>query len=85
MVGPAFGAVVLYPDHLHRQIDETNEWTYDLINGVYKAGFATTAQAYERHVAALFQALDRAEAHLAAQADGPYYFGSALTEVDIRL
>ncbi|KAG6032573.1 hypothetical protein E4U41_007206 [Claviceps citrina] len=84
-------AIQLYPEPLRSQIDETNSWTYDLINnGVYKAGFATTSEAYERNVRALFGALDRAEKHLAAQAqaeadNGPYYFGRHLTEADIRL
>lgn len=87
LIGEKYRQVHLYPEHLRAQIDEAHEWHYDKINnGVYKAGFATTQEAYERNVVALFDALDRAEAHLAKTAsEGPYWFGQTLTEVDIRL
>ncbi|KAJ4153417.1 hypothetical protein LMH87_009904 [Akanthomyces muscarius] len=76
----------LYPEALRSDIEDAHKWQYDLINnGVYKSGFATTADAYERNVTALFEALGRVEKHLQGQKEGPYYFGKTLTEVDIRL
>lgn len=80
----ADASVDLYPAGLRQAIDADNEWHYHLINnGVYKSGFATTQEAYERNVVALFAALDRAEQHLADH--GPFWFGDTITEVDIRL
>jgi glutathionyl-hydroquinone reductase len=54
---------------------------------VYKSGFATTQAAYESNVVGVFEALDKAEAHLASkkEGDGPFYFGKTITEADIRL
>lgn len=53
-----------------------------------KCGLAKTQEAYHAAVNNLFTSLDRIEAHLQAlQANnsGPYYFGSQITEADIRL
>jgi glutathionyl-hydroquinone reductase len=75
----------LYPEALRKEIDSVEEWHYnDINNGVYKSGFATTQSAYEKAVTALFTALDKSEAHFASH-EGPYWFGSQLTELDIRL
>jgi glutathionyl-hydroquinone reductase len=39
---------------------------------------------YDKAVTAVFHHLDKVEAHLSST-PGPYYFGSQLTEVDVRL
>ncbi|KAM3436000.1 hypothetical protein NHJ13734_005277 [Beauveria thailandica] len=76
----------IYPEALRTDIEDAHKWQYDFINnGVYKSGFATTAEAYEHNVISVFEALDRVEKHLQGQKEGPYYFGKTLTEVDIRL
>ncbi len=79
------GAVVgdYYPETLSAGIDEINDLVYDRVNnGVYKSGFATTQEAYEEAVTALFSALDMLEARLSARR---YLVGDRLTEADIRL
>lgn len=73
----------LYPINLREEIDSVNAWVYDDINnGVYKAGFATTQEAYQEAVEKVFQALSRLEQRLSKQS---YLVGGALTEADIRL
>lgn len=72
-----------YPQAHRPAIDAVNAWVYDSINnGVYKCGFATTQEAYETAVDALFAGLDRAEALLA---DRDYLVGDTATEADWRL
>ena len=73
----------LYPQALQTEIDAINEQVYVHINnGVYRAGFATTQQAYEDAVGRLFSMLDQLEERLAQQR---YLVGDQLTEADWRL
>jgi glutathionyl-hydroquinone reductase len=72
-----------YPEELRTEIDALNARVYDAINnGVYKAGFATTQEAYEEAVTALFAMLDELENRLGSQR---YLFGDRMTEADWRL
>lgn len=81
-----YKSVDLFPSSLRTEIDSSNEWIYnDVNNGVYKSGFATTQEAYEKAVTTLFSSLDKIEAHLADSKNAPYFFGSEITEADIRL
>ena len=76
-------AVNFSPNELLPQIDELNAFIYPNINnGVYRAGFATTQQAYEDAVKDVFMALDKLEGMLANQR---YLVGGQITEVDWRL
>lgn len=71
------------PDDLRDDIDAINDRIYDAVNnGVYKAGFATTQDAYESAVVPLFAMLDELEERLATRR---YLFGERLTEADWRL
>ena len=61
---------------LNRQVYES------LNNGVYKAGFASSQEAYDEAVSGVFAMLDQLETRLG---DGrPYLCGDTLTETDIR-
>ena len=72
-----------YPEQLRIDIDEINDYIYDHINnGVYKAGFATSQQAYEDAVYPLFEALDKLDKRLSTKC---FLCGDMLTEADIRL
>src|SRR5699024_8751514 len=72
-----------YPEALREDINAINAVVYDNVNnGVYKAGFATSQQAYEEAVISLFEALDELEARLD---ENRYLCGSRLTEADWRL
>ncbi|MCT4480516.1 glutathione S-transferase C-terminal domain-containing protein, partial [Peribacillus frigoritolerans] len=72
-----------YPEPLRTTIDTLNERIYPAVNnGVYRAGFATSQQAYERAFDDVFAELDHLEQHLS---DHRYLAGEYLTEADVRL
>ncbi|MCW8331590.1 glutathione S-transferase family protein [Photobacterium sp. SDRW27] len=72
-----------YPALLHDEVDKWNDYIYPTINnGVYRCGFATTQEAYDRAFEELFTALDQVENHLAGSR---YLAGNKLTEADWRL
>lgn len=72
-----------YPQALRQQIDELNDFVYaNINNGVYRAGFATTQEAYDEAVIALFDALEVIEQRLSTQR---YLLGDHITEADWRL
>ncbi len=67
---------------LHDEINLINQRIYHgLNNGVYRAGFATTQNAYEEAVFEVFDTLDYMEDRLSTQR---YLNGSKLTEADWR-
>ena len=73
----------LYPEELRDQIDELNDLLFhEINNGVYKAGFARSQEAYEEAYDLIFNRLDWLEERLSHQR---YLFGSQITESDIRL
>jgi putative glutathione S-transferase len=87
MLNSAFNAFTdvatdYYPPALRGAIDEINAYVYaNVNNGVYRAGFATTQEAYEEAFLELFAALDELERRLASRR----YLCGALTEADWRL
>ncbi len=80
--GLADGSVDLYPEPLRPEIDALNDQIYPALNnGVYKAGFASTQEAYDEAFSGVFAMLDDLESRLANK---PYLCGERLTETDIR-
>ncbi|KAJ7067887.1 glutathione S-transferase [Mycena amicta] len=76
-------AIDLYPEGHRAEIDAVNDWIYpEINNGVYRAGFATTQEAYEKAVHIVFGGLDKVEKLLAGK---DYLVGGQLTEADVRL
>ncbi len=72
-----------YPSALREEIDRVNALVYENVNnGVYRAGFATSQEAYEEAFRAVFGALDEIERRLSRQR---YLVGKDITEADWRL
>lgn len=75
--------ITLVPDELYEQVEDTLDAIYAPINnGVYRAGFASMQQAYEKAVRELFNALDHWDSVLENQR---YMCGDQLTEADIAM
>lgn len=76
-------APALRPPELAAQIDALSGRMYGALNnGVYKAGFAQTQEAYDDAVTGVFAMLDELEAHLEGR---DWLVGDRPTEADIRL
>jgi len=88
MFNSAFDAITgntldFCPAARRAEIDAINALVYDNINnGVYRCGFATRQDAYERAFDRLFDALDHVERRLS---EHRYLIGNRLTEADWRL
>ena len=89
MFNSGFGALAdnsvdLCPQDLREEIEALNARIYpSLNNGVYRAGFATTQEAYEEAFHEVFAMLDELEARFA---DGRRFLSDdRFTEADIRL
>jgi len=88
MLNSAFAAFTddranYYPEVLRDEIDAINDRVFrDVNTGVYRAGFATTQEAYEDGFRDVFAALDWLEERLSRQR---YLAGERITEADWRL
>ncbi|HSV65703.1 MAG TPA: glutathione S-transferase C-terminal domain-containing protein [Mycobacteriales bacterium] len=77
------GAPDLYPPERRDEIDHVNELVFtEVNNGVYRAGFAGSQDAYDKAYAALFTRLDWLSQRLENQR---YLVGETITEADVRL
>jgi putative glutathione S-transferase len=88
MLNSAFNAFTnvhtdYYPEELRGEIDRINDVVYPTVNnGVYRAGFATSQEAYEEAASGVFKTLDQLEERLSRQR---YLAGKSITEADWRL
>jgi putative glutathione S-transferase len=73
----------LFPDDIEKEHAELADSIYENVNnGVYRAGFATRQQPYERACRRLFDTLDQLEGRLSRSR---YLFGERIVEADWRL
>ena len=71
-----------YPEGLRHEIDSINDFVYEhLNNGVYRAGFARSQQAYEEAARKVFHGLDTLDERLGRTR---YLAGERITETDWR-
>jgi glutathionyl-hydroquinone reductase len=71
-----------YPERLRHEIDAINDFVYEhLNNGVYRAGFARSQEAYDEAVRKVFHGLDTLEERLGNMR---YLAGERITEADWR-
>jgi putative glutathione S-transferase len=72
-----------WPEDLRAAIEPVNQRIYDTVNnGVYRAGFASSQEAYDEAVTELFDSLDWLERRLG---ENRYLMGARVTEADWRL
>ncbi|GFH42252.1 hypothetical protein Hs30E_08030 [Lactococcus hodotermopsidis] len=77
------GAPDLLPEDLEQEIRELNDIIFlEVNNGVYRAGFARSQEAYEKAYDRLFARLDWLEERLSKRR---YLHGNRLTDSDVRL
>ncbi|MEO9827081.1 MAG: glutathione S-transferase family protein [Paracoccaceae bacterium] len=72
-----------WPIEMRDEIEEVNTRIYDTLNnGVYRSGFATSQEAYDEAVNALFDTMEWLEERLGEKR---YLMGDRITEADWRL
>lgn len=73
----------LYPEKIRQEIDAFNEWLFHHVNnGVYKAMFAQSIEAYDEAFTTFYQSLDQLEERLSSNR---FLFGDFVTDSDVRL
>ncbi|KAL8875619.1 MAG: hypothetical protein Q9198_006047 [Flavoplaca austrocitrina] len=75
-----------YPSPLRPQINEISSWMMPNLNsGVYRAGFATDQESYEKNCRIVFATIDRLESYLSDHPRNIYVLGPHITEIDLKL